>query len=120
MKWVGSAVLLTIAVVLGRGVESQQSKKRASQEQTRFGLEESVNQPVRIPEPVQFIQSTDPDVRTSRCVDEDQSLPKISVSWFEASQIHLTGPKEMDLLVKAKDGCLFGANIGPFWLFKRT
>jgi hypothetical protein len=23
-------------------------------------------------------------------------------------------------MVKAKDGCLFGANIGPFWVFRNT
>ncbi len=59
-------------------------------------------------------------MRASRCVVKDQTADKISASWFEASKIHLGGPKEVNLLVKAKDGCLFGANIGPFWIFRRT
>ena len=46
--------------------------------------------------------------------------PRISASWFEASQIHLDGPEEIDVLVKAKNACLFGANIGPFWIFRKT
>jgi hypothetical protein len=120
MKCVRAAALLIIAALLAHGAESQQTKKRPSQEQTRFGLEESVNQPIPIPDEVLSILSTDSEVRTSRCVDEGQPTPKISVSWFEASQIHLDGPEEIDLLVKAKDGCLFGANIGPFWIFKKT
>jgi len=81
----------------------------------RFGLEESVIQPVPIPDAILAMLRSDSEVRTSRCVDEGQTSPDISASWFEASQIHLDGPEEIDLLVKAKDGCLFGANIGPFW-----
>jgi hypothetical protein len=120
MKCVLSAVLLIIAALLARGAESQQTEKRPSQEQMRFGLEESVNQPVPIPDAVLAMLRTDSEVRTSRCVDQGQPSPDISASWFEASQIHLDGPEEIDLLVKAKDGCLFGANIGPFWIFKKT
>ena len=55
-------------------------------------------------------------VRDSR----DSQSPDIAASWFEAAQIHLDGPEAIDLLVKAKDGCLFGANIGPFWIFRKT
>jgi hypothetical protein len=120
MKCIPSAALLIIATLLAPGVASQQAKKRPSQEQMKFGLEGSVIQPVPIPDAVLAMLRTDSEVRTSRCVDEGQPSPSVSASWFEASQIHLDGPVEIDLLVKAKDGCLFGANIGPFWIFKKT
>ena len=120
MKRVRSAMLLIVAALLARGAESQQAKKRPSPEQMRFGLEESVDLPVPIPDAVLAVLSSDSAVRTSGCVDQGQSALEISASWFEASRIHLDGPEEIDLLVKAKDGCLFGANIGPFWIFKKT
>lgn len=100
--------------------DPQQTKKSAAPEQTRFGLEELVRHPVPLPEAVLKILRDDGEVRSSRCVSEDDQAQAISASWFEASQIHLDGPYEADLLVKAKDGCLLGANIGPFWIFRNT
>lgn len=114
------AVPLVIAALLPHGAESQQAKKHPSKEQIRFGLEESVSHPVPIPDVVLAALKTDSEVRASRCVDEVQPSPAISASWFEGSQIHLDGPGEIDLLVKAKNGCLLGANIGPFWIFRKT
>lgn len=89
------------------------------QEQARFGLEEPVSQPAPIPDAVLAILKTDSVVLTSGCGD-GQPASIISASWFEAAQVHLDGPEEIALLVKAKDGCLFGANIGPFWVFRKT
>jgi hypothetical protein len=101
--------------------ESQQTKLPPPHEQVRFGLEEPVIRTVPVPNAVLGILKTDSVVSTSGCVDQGQSSPdKISASWFEASEIHLSRPSEVDLLVKAKDGCLFGANIGPFWIFKNA
>lgn len=120
MKCMRSAIFLIVAASLAPGAESQQTKKRPSKEQTRFGLEQSVVQPVPIPDGVLAMLGTDSEVRTSRCVDQGHQSPDIAASWFEAAQIHLDGPEEIDLLVKAKDGCLFGANIGPFWIFRKT
>jgi hypothetical protein len=93
---------------------------RPAPEQIRFGLEESALHPVPLPQAVLKILMNDGQVRTSRCVSEDEQAQAISASWFEASQIHLDGPDEVDLLVKSKNGCLFGANIGPFWIFRNT
>lgn len=115
-----STVLLVAGASSPHGAESRQAKKPPSQEQIRFGLEESINRPVPIPDGVLAALKIDSEVRTSRCVDDDQPSPRISASWFEASQIHLDGPEEIDVLVKAKNACLFGANIGPFWIFRKT
>lgn len=112
--------LAVIGAVLTITTEPQQSKQSPAPEQTRFGLEELVRHPVRLPEAVLKILGDDGEVRSSRCVSEDDQAQAISASWVEASQIHLDGPNEADLLVKAKDRCLFGANIGPFWIFKSS
>ena len=120
MRWKPAACVLLVVELLATTAKSHQAKENSPQEQTRFGLEESVARPVSIPEAVLSILGDDSEVRTSGCAVNDQTANKISASWFEASQIHLDGPKEVDLLVKAKDGCLFGANIGPFWIFRKT
>ncbi|HKM66986.1 MAG TPA: hypothetical protein VJX70_07465 [Candidatus Acidoferrum sp.] len=100
--------------------EPQQTKKSTAYEQTRFDLEVVVRHPVPLPQAVLKILRHDGEVRSSRCVSEDDQAQAISASWFEASQIHLDGPDEVDLLAKGKDGCLFGANMGPFWIFRNT
>jgi hypothetical protein len=115
-----STALLVIGALLPHEAESEQAKKHPSKEQIKFGLEESVNQPVPIPDAVLAALKTDSEVRTSRCVDGDQPSLTVSALWFEASQIHLDGAGEIDLLVKAKNGCLLGANIGPFWIFRKA
>ena len=120
MRWKRVGCVVVVFGLLVTAAKSNQARKNVSQEQTNFGLEEDITRPVSIPKAVLSILMDDSEVRTSRCVVNDQTADKISASWFEASQIHLDGPKEVDLLVKAKDGCLFGANIGPFWIFRKT
>lgn len=123
MKARATVRVLTLALIgalVTITTEPQQTKKSTAPEQLRFGLEELVRHPVPLPQAVLKILRDDGEVRSSRCVSEDDQGHAISTSWFEASQIHLDGPDEVDLLVKAKDGCLFGANIGPFWIFRNT
>lgn len=120
MRWKRVGCVVVVVGLLATAAKSNQARKNVPQEQTNFGLEENVTRPVSIPQGVLSILVDDSEVRTSGCVASDQTADKISASWFEASQIHLDGPKEVDLLVKAKDGCLFGANIGPFWVFRKT
>lgn len=120
MRWKRAGGVLFVIGLLATTAKSNQAKKNLPQEQTKFGLEETVTRPVSIPQAVLSVLGDDAEVRASRCVVNDQTADKISAAWFEASQIHLDGPKEVDLIVKAKDGCLFGANIGPFWFFRKT
>lgn len=112
-------MLLAAALMTG-AAEPQQENKSIPSEQTRFGLEESMVRPVPVPPTVLAILKDDAEVRSSGCRDQAESADEVSASWFEASQIHLDGSDELDLLVKAKNGCLFGANIGPFWIFRNT
>jgi hypothetical protein len=113
-------MLLFAAILMTGAAKPQQGNKSIPSEQTRFGLEESVVHPVPVPSKVVAILKDDAEVRSRGCRDQAESANQVSASWFEASQIHLDGSGEVHLLVKAKNGCLFGANIGPFWIFRNT
>jgi hypothetical protein len=56
------------------------------------------------------------DERLERCGPE----PLVTKRWFTASEINLNGDKLTDLVVLPVEGCLFGANIGPIWVFRQT
>jgi hypothetical protein len=57
---------------------------------------------------------------------------QLPAEWFVASEIHLGGPNEIDLIVlprlapskppteKSDNACLVGANIDPFWILRKT
>ena len=113
--WFGGLLLLVFVCDVGA-----QTKPRVNRaEQTRFGLEEPINQPVPIPEDVLKMLRQDSDI--SACdLEQPNSRDSIPSTWYEASQIHLDGPNQIDLIVKAKNACLWGANIGPFWVFRGT
>jgi hypothetical protein len=67
-------------------------------------------------------------------LDSVGMLPKeLPANWFVASEIHLGGPNEIDLVVlpgsrlpdtpsgePSANACLVGANTGGFWILRRT
>lgn len=87
----------------------------AQNRQTVFNLEEDVKQPAKIPDAVIAILKSED--RVDACFREKGEGANEN-DWFEASEIDLNGDRRIDLIVKAKDGCLFGANQGPFWIFQ--
>lgn len=113
--WFGVVILL---LVFACDFDAQTKPKVNRAEQTRFGLEEPINRPVPIPEDVLKMLRQDSDI--SACDLESNSRDSIPSTWYEASQIHLDGPSQIDFIVKAKNACLWGANIGPFWVFRST
>lgn len=88
-------------------------------EQMAFSAEdESVKQPARIPADVWAVLQKDSnvlDVLNSQNLQPNQ-LP---ASWFTASEVHLDGAQEGDLIVVGKS-LLQGANVTAFWVFTRT
>lgn len=83
--------------------------------QTVFDLEEDVRKEADIPADVIAILKSD------ESVDACFKLKGENVNeaeWFAASEIDLNGDERKDLVIKAKDACLFGANQGPFWIFQ--
>jgi hypothetical protein len=86
-----------------------------------FGLEEKVEHPVPLPSSV---------LRTLRADKSNQvlfeacpsraALQQIPPDWFVAANVDLRKGDHSGLVVKSESGCLWGANIGPFWVFRRT
>ena len=108
-----SLVLLLCIIGYSKTVEGQEPTHRHSA-QRQFSLLRPFKNPIALPDEVLHTLANDVNVTTSGCGSDP-----ITNSWFEASNIELKDGT-LALLVKAKNGCLFGANIGPFWIFTKT
>jgi hypothetical protein len=89
-------------------------------EQTQFaivGEGYDVIHPIAIPNQVLGTLKNDGDVMN--CVSNG-SGDAFSADWFEASEVALHDQNQADLVVVAQNGCLLGANIAPFWIFKNN
>lgn len=89
---------------------------QAQKVQTVFSLEEEVRKEVAVPMDVMAILKS--DRRVDGCFQQ-KGEGASEAAWFAASEIDLNGDRRMDLIIKAKDACLFGANQGPFWVFQK-
>lgn len=85
--------------------------------QTVFNLESNVQKETAIPADVIAILKS--DERVDQCFREKGEGVDES-KWFAASEIDLNADGRMDLIIKAKDVCLYGANQGPFWIFQKA
>jgi hypothetical protein len=85
-----------------------------------FQVEEDIRNEVTLPREVLSLLRQNDYVRES-CIRTDEYKPKTEFSgkWFQAAKVDLNGDKQPDYVVKANEGCLFGANIGPFWVFTK-
>jgi len=111
-------VLLLIAFAIQRPATAEKHRSHPP-EQLRFSAEDAgVKKPIPIPKDVLEILSRDELVRN---VLQNQNIPveKLPSSWFSASEIHLSGPSEKDLIVEAS-GPLAGGNVVTFWVFFMT
>ncbi|MET0753000.1 MAG: hypothetical protein ABWZ66_06490 [Pyrinomonadaceae bacterium] len=104
-------VLVVVVISAAIGASAQ------GKVQTVFNLEENVEKKASIPDAVIAVLKS--DKRVDACFQEKGEGAN-EAEWFEASEIDLNSDKRMDLIVKAKDGCLFGANQGPFWVFQNS
>ena len=85
--------------------------------QTVFDAEGSVSRETALPEAVIAVLKS--ERRVDACFRE-KGEESNEAEWFAASEIDLNGDRRMDLIVKAKDACLFGANQAPFWVFQKA
>src|SRR5689334_22428504 len=109
------AALLVVGACLSAALATQ---RNARNEQRRFGVEVEVKRPAPIPDEV--LRSLRTDARTHGCLEDGQDPHVIDASWFVASVIHLGANNVDDLIVMPKNACLLGANIGPFWIYRKT
>jgi hypothetical protein len=92
-------------------VQGQSIKQPLAREQTRFTAEdESVERPVAVPETVVEI------LRQTVRRFPDETPPGLLL----ASEIHLDGPNETDLIVIGVGVGLREAHSVPFWVFRKT
>jgi hypothetical protein len=93
-------------------------------EQLDFGSEQAikpVQKPVVVPEGlVEALRLDKIALNVAKPCLREQHLDQIPGPWFVASEVHLDGPDEVDLVVLPRNACLIGANVGPFWLARKT
>jgi hypothetical protein len=102
-----------------------QAKDQAQHhEQWHFSTERqitAVEKPAEIPVEVLGLLRTDDIVLCEKsCLKEVEAFDQIPASWFVASEVHLDGSDEVDLIILPNRGCLLGANIGPFWIARKA
>jgi len=85
--------------------------------QTIFGAEEELKHPVDVPEDVLRILKQDERIQTH--LGNGQSNENLLKSWFAASEIDLNDDDTPELVVRAVNPHLFGANLVPFWIFRK-
>jgi hypothetical protein len=109
---------LLLLVTCTGGQNTRKSNSIAA-EQSHFSAEsETVDRPANVTEGVLQVLRTDADVRNVLKA-ENLRPDQLPSSWFSASEIHLNGPSEIDLIVVA-GGRLIGANVTTFWVLRPT
>ena len=128
------AIFLALAVLAGPSASQCQSlgatptpAKHQQREQTTFASDtnEPVQKPAEVPDEVLQILRDNLGRGVVNCIENDAGLTpqQVPASWFVASEIHLDGRGEVDLIVRPQDmiqsqslnRCLFGAHAVPFW-----
>jgi hypothetical protein len=111
---VASAFILGLALTCSSGVQAQ---RHAQPEQREFSAEdEGVQRAVAIPQSVLDILGNDRGVQDI-LENADPPLKKPPASWFSASEVHLAGPNEKDLIVVGEEP-VSGGNTARFWAFR--
>ena len=118
LKWVVKFCTPALVIALPIGSAFAQASRRPQKEQTHFGAEVRIRTPVEIPTDILSILREDKHNQT--CLKAGESPANIPGSWFVASRIRLNGDRFGDFVITARNDCLLGANIVPFWIFRTT
>jgi hypothetical protein len=104
--------LLVVASCLTLCIAPAHAKKLPSR--VTFGLEDTDKASAAL---LNGALSADEDVRS--CVESGTDF---DAALFHATAIDLDRDGKMDLIIKPGDagGCLLGANLGPWWIFRNT
>lgn len=123
-SWKWATTFLSILVIFTMHAGAQQVKPELSG-QSVFGIENEVEHPAILPDGILNLLRTDGLVRRMGCLRD--GYPQPQALWFLTSAVHLGGSHEIDFVVQNNpeleshdNRCLFGANIGPFWIFRQT
>jgi len=94
--------------------ESEAPQTNSDEVQTVFDLEGTVKKEAKIPDAVIAVLKSD-EIVDGCFREKGEGINEAEL--FSASEIDLNADKKPDLIIKARDACLFGANQGPFWVF---
>ena len=105
-----------------------------AQEQSAFGFDDPVQlqRPVKLPRAALDVLSE--ETRVASCLKINRLSPKeLPADWFVASEVHLDGPDETDLVVLpggrlpntapgeiSQNACLVGANTAQMWVLRNV
>ena len=130
-----SAILLPLAVLsVTQVLIGQHTGAQPQKEQSAFGIDDAVPvvRPVTLSRAA--LNALSRDERVASCLeDETLSVKALPANWFVASEIHLDGPNETDLVVLpggrlrgtpagevSPNACLVGANTAQMWVLRKT
>jgi hypothetical protein len=114
---------------------AQHTNANEQKEQSEFGIELEVNpilRPVELPRAA--LDALSKDKRVVFCLEKIGLSPEeLPANWFIASEIHLNGPNERDLVVLpsgrlpntpageiSQNACLVGANTAEMWVLRKS
>jgi hypothetical protein len=117
-KILANLCLTLFPIALAVGSVSAQPSRHPKEEQSRFGAEVRIRKPAEIPSDVLSILRE--NKRNQTCLRDSELPTSITSSWFVGSRIDLNGNGDADLVVTARNKCLLGANLVPFWVFRNT
>ena len=104
-----SLCLLLALVSLAQGRAEQRLFNR---------IDRPVERPVAVPPPI--VQFLSRDQHIAEILESQSLLPEqLPPAWFRASEVHLAGPGERDILIIGA-GPVPGANVTTFWIFRPT
>jgi len=106
-------VLITLA--LAASVVAQTAKTPNSNEETGYCGDEQFAKPARIPTVVlqKLLRSPEFKLNAAFANEEERARPE---RMFQAAEVHLGGPDEIDLIVKGTSAATMGADNDWFWI----
>jgi hypothetical protein len=134
-----SAILLALTVQVAvfsvsQVLMAQHARAKEQEEQSEFGIDDAVPivRPVTLSRAA--LDALSRDERVASCLEgESLSIKELPANWFVASEIHLDGPNETDLVVLpggrlpdkpageiSPNACLVGANTAQMWVLRQT
>jgi hypothetical protein len=117
----GKFILLLSIVAVSLPVALGQNPSETANPQTLFQLEEKFAHPAPLPASVlETLQTDTSNQQLFESCPTRGSQHAIPSSWFVAAEVDLKHGESRGLVVRAENGCLWGANIGPFWVFRHT
>ena len=127
-------VSLLLCVVLVGFAQVRQANPKENHEQHDFSIEQEIvpiERPVGLPESA--LQALQEDSAVISCLaDQNVKNDRVPSSWFVASEVHLAGPDEIDLIVlpaplkasgpmhPAPNACFMGPYTGKFWVLRQA